>query len=140
MQNILPFCKLISGYTTTTSPPQEVNFTDSAGNPIFCNYLNVQIAGSLGVADIFELEFVGVSGLANYDQLGQFANLTTSGAFGIAVNQTRPAEIYLPNGLYATGVKIRRTIGTVSRNLIFTYGLITENTNPLSTTGLFKGV
>ena len=137
MEHIRTFSKLIAGYTTT---PSSVNCTDSAGQNILCNYIEVSIAGSLQVADIFELELIGVSGLANYAQLGAFSSLNASGAFGMAVNQFRPAMIYLPTGTFATGVVIRRTLGSASRNICINYGIVKYNPNPIKQISLYKGM
>lgn len=135
MKYYRPFCKINASYTTG---PFEVLFQDSAGSTMDCNYINVGIAGSLNVQDVYVLELIGTSGLQSY--LYNFSNATTSGGFVTSFTHYKPAEIILPAGITATGVRINRWSGTLSRAVYVNYGVLKEEASPFKSRGKYKGV
>ena len=135
MKYYRPFCKANTTYSTGVF---EVNFQDTAGNLLDCNYINVGIAGSLNQVDIFEMELIGTSGLQSFVYTG-VSGSTTSGAFEMTFFQNRPVEVILPPGIVANGVRINRTFGTGTRAIYINYGVVKEE-NPLKPIGKYKGV
>lgn len=134
MKYYRPFCKINTTYSTGIF---EVNFQDTAGNLLDCNYINVGIAGSLNQSDIYEMELIGTSGLQSF-MYTNLSSTTTSGGFMMTFTHYRPAEVILPPGITANGVRINRSLGTGTRAVYINYGVMKEE-GPFNSIGIFKG-
>lgn len=134
MKYIRPFCKLIPALGAGASGT--VNFTDTAGNNIECNYIEVGIAGSVTTTphDTVEIRPTGIGGA------GYAAFSASTAGLGAVATPGRPAVIHIPNGSYATGVDIYRVIGSTAKIVYINYGVLKEERNPLKANGKFKGL
>jgi hypothetical protein len=135
MKYYRPFCKINTAYSTGSF---EINFQDTSGNLLDCNYINVGTAASLNFGDIYEMELIGTSGLQSF--LGSLSSTNASGGFVTTFTHFRPAELILPPGVVANGVRITRSSGTGTRTIYINYGVLIDQPNPLKAQGKYKGV
>lgn len=135
MKYYRPYCKLV----TYPGSVFEVNFQDTGGNLLDCNYINVGVAASLNFADIYELELIGTSGLQSF--LGTLSSTNASGGFVVPFTHFRAAEMILPAGITANGVRIVRSSGTgTPRTIYINYGVLRDEQSPFKSAGKYKGV
>ena len=137
MDYIRPFCKLISKAIETSGT---VEFTDTAGEPIYCNYIEFGVIASItsNPQDIFEIEPLGIGSAQSHLD---FSGLTVSGGLGTVATNIKPGIIVLPMGRYASGINYYRTVNSaLNRSYYVNYGVLKQERNPLKSNGKFKGL
>lgn len=135
MKYYRPFCKIVtySGNSFT-----EINFQDTGGEFVESNYINIGVAGSMAVADIYEVELIGTSGLRSF--CGSLSSTNASGGFATVFTHSRPLELILPTGISALGFRFVRSAGTGSRVIYVNYGVLKDEQSPLKANNKYKGV
>jgi len=136
MEYYRPFCKV----SEITSTDITVNFTDTQGSSIGCNFIKINMAGNPTNADFADVVLTGVSSIIPYTQ-NSGSPIASAGVFTMAATPVRPAIFMLPSGALATGAVIKKRGSTVTtRPLIVTYGVFKTATNTLKGAGQYKGV
>lgn len=128
---IRPFSKQ---YTTGASPgSQVVTLTDSAGNPIQCNYIQVSLMASINNNSYFLVEPSGVS-----DYPAVTLGNSASGTLGMVGSVADPVEMFLPNADMCSALTVSIYNNTTALGMGITYGVMTPY-NKLSSFGRNRG-
>ena len=90
MEYYRPFCKV----SEITSTDITVNFTDTQGSSIGCNFIKINMAGSPQLADFADVLLIGVSSIIPYTQ-NSGSPVASAGVFTMAATPIKPA-IMLP--------------------------------------------
>jgi hypothetical protein len=135
MEYYRPFCKV----SEITSTDITVNFTDTQGSSVGCNFIKVNMAGNPTNADFADVLLVGVSSIIPYTQ-NSGSPVASAGVFTMTATPLKPAIFMLPSGALATGAVIKKRGTAITRPLIITYGVFKPATNTLKGAGKYKGV
>lgn len=135
MEYYRPFCKISEIASTDIT----VNFTDTQGSSIGCNFIKINMAGNPTSPELAEVLLIGVSSIIPYTQ-NSGSPIASAGVFTMAATPVRPAIFMLPSGALATGAIIKRRGTATPRPLIVTYGVFKTATNTLKGAGQYKGV
>lgn len=126
--SVKPYTKVVnfSAASATT-----MTLTDTAGNPIMCNYIECVAASSTAVGTYILVSPSGVSP----NPLVALAN-GASGTIGGVATPANPFKVVLPNSHLTSSLYLS---ATASIPAVVTYGVAVQN-NPLRNMAQFRGL
>jgi len=128
---VLTHCKLVDVLAPDNTIA--VSFNDWQGNPLDCNYIQIDVSGAQTMQGFLLIE---PSGVSKYPR-ATLAN-NASGTFGFEATVREPTKIVLSHGRTAKGIFITNKFN-VTTGCVVTYGVAT----PMSffkTKGLSPGI
>lgn len=101
-----------------------VNFTNSAGQQMNCNYVKINIGKNqaAGNSGFLVCKFLGYSKHGNLDPSGYIYSLT-GGLPGVIIDVSKPFHYVLGFGKTITGVELHSNLANQNREIQVTYGV-----------------
>lgn len=116
----------------TINTPVNFEFTDTSGNYVQANYINIAIAGSVNSAGYVEVSLSSINGVYK-----TFANDASGSIGGVAIPMEK-FEMILPSPNTCSSITLVQR-GTATFTALVTYGVYKEE-NSLKSRNRFGGV